>query len=203
MSTIPSTDPGGTGGPSNVLLLAGRRDEREATACGELAGPTAPQRAHLLLVTGIASPWDRLTSWADAVGGRPPETTVVDVSTTTRSAVTADPAAVSVAGPTDWSDVTIETVDDDLLTLGQRVTNVLSGTDRQPVVCVDSVSDLLQSTNRECVFRFLEVLTRDVERSGAVAHYHLDPDIHDPETVSTVEVLFDAVLDLREDGHAH
>ena len=62
-----------------------------------------------------------------------------------------------------------------------------------------SVSDLLQSADLESVFRFLEVLTRNVHRAGGVAHYHLTTDVHDPETVETLETLFDAVLDLRED----
>lgn len=199
MSTTPNTNAGDPGPPSNVLLLAGRGDGRESVACGELVGATAPEQTHLLLVTGLESPRERLAAWDDAVDRRPAETTVVDVSATARSTAAAD------AGPdtaTAWPQATVETVPgDDLLELGRTLTDALAGSDRETVLCVHSVSDLLQSAGRERVFRFLEVLTRDVERTDAVAHYHLNPDVHDGETVRTLEVLFDTVVDLRDDGH--
>jgi hypothetical protein len=103
------------------------------------------------------------------------------------------------AGP-GWADARVERVpESDLLGLGETLDAALSRSDRPTTLCTWSVSDLLQSADLESVFRFLEVLTRNVHRTGGVAHYHLTTDVHDPETVETLETLFDAVLDLRED----
>ncbi|GGL64608.1 hypothetical protein GCM10009039_23180 [Halocalculus aciditolerans] len=50
----------------------------------------------------------------------------------------------------------------------------------------------------ERAFQFLHVMTVKLSREGAVAHYHLDPDAHDKQTVGTLTQLFDAVLERRD-----
>lgn len=192
----------GTEVPSNVLLLTSAVDDCVATACRELSERTPPERSHVILATGLQSPRERLADWDDQVGTRPAETTVVDVATATRSAAASAATAerpLDGTGPDGWSGATVERVPEgDLLGLGETLDTALSRSDRPTTLCVRSVSDLLQSADLGSVFRFLEVLTRNVHRTGGVAHYHLTTDVHDPETVETLEVLFDAVLDLRE-----
>lgn len=196
MSTTPSANPGGHDGPSNVLLLAPSVDDGEATACGELIGATDPARSHVILTTCLESPSRRLAAWDDHVGVRPAETTVVDVSAAARSAAAAQPAD---ADADVWPGATVERVaDGDLLDLGKTLDATLEHSRHDAVLCVHSVSDLLQSSDRERVFKFLEVLTRSIDRTNSVAHYHLNPDVHDTETLRTLEVLFDSVVDLRE-----
>lgn len=193
MSTTPDSNDGEADDPSNVLLLASSVGEREATACGELLGSADPGQSHVILATGLQSPAQRLAEWDAHVGARPAETTVVDVSLSTRS------TAAAAAGDDLWPGVTVERVTDgDLLDLGTTLDSAVERSDRETLLCVHSVSDLLQSAGRGDVFRFLEVLTRTVDRAGGVAHYHLDPDLHDEELVRTFEVLFDTVVDLRD-----
>jgi hypothetical protein len=183
-----------------VLLLASGVDDCEAAACRELSETTHPSRSHVVLATGLQSPDERLADWEDDVGVRPAETTVVDLATATRSAAASTGDSSAGTGVSDrWPDATVEHVDaGDLFGLGETLDTALGDSDRSTTLCVRSVSDLLQSADIERVFKFLEALTRSVERAGGVAHYHLNTDVHDPETVETIAVLFDAVVDLRE-----
>jgi hypothetical protein len=185
--------------PSNVLLLTTTSTSRESAACGELSERNAPSRSHVILATGLESAADRLADWDAEVGTRPAETTVVDVATTTRSAG----AAAGADETGHWSEATVERVDaSDLLALGETLDGALTGTDRPTTLCVHSVSDLLQSADLETVFGFVEALTRNVERADGVAHYHLNADLHDAETVDTLAVLFDAVVAVNDDSGA-
>ncbi len=177
----------------NVLLLAPSVGGHEDEVCGELLhGPG--EREHALLVTCMASPAERLDVWTDHEDGRPENATVVDVEAAARSTAAA-------AGTDGAPNALVESVDagTDLVGLGEVVDRHLSdlAATGQASVCVHSVSDLLQRAEEPAVFKFLEVLTSAVDRAGAVAHYHMNPDVHDPETVETFEVLFDSVVDLR------
>jgi len=206
MSAKSNSDGDETGQPTNVLLLTSAVDGCEAAACRELSETTHPSRSHVILATGLQSPRERLADWEDDVGVRPAETTVVDLATATRSAAASTASTGETpAGPTGpdgvdrWADATVERVaEGDLLGLGETLDAALTGSDRPTTLCVRSVSDLLQSADVETVFRFLEALTRGVDRAGGVAHYHLNTDVHDAETVETLAVLFDAVVGLND-----
>lgn len=66
-------------------------------------------------------------------------------------------------------------------------------------VCFHSVTALLQFAELPRVFRFLYTLASRVASSGARAHYHLDPNAHDEQTVTALTPLFDAVVQGTED----
>ena len=199
MSTAPDTNGGSDGRPSNVLLLTPSVGGREDAVCEELLHATGSPRTHALIVTCLESPAERLATWTDR-GEDPARTTVVDVDTRTRSAA----AAAGADGPV-LPTATVESLRDptDLVELGETVDRHLDTDEWTTSLCVHSVSDLLGATDRESVFKFLEVLTSSVSRAGAVAHYHFDPNVHDPETVATIEVLFDTVVGLRRDTNGH
>jgi hypothetical protein len=178
----------------NVLLLAPSVGGHEDEVCGELLhGPG--EREHALLVTCMESPAERLAVWTDDEGGRPEDATVIDVEADARS------TAAAAAGAAGAANTVVESVgpETDLAGLGDVIDRHLSdlAADGDTAVCVHSVSDLLQRADERAVFKFLKVLTSAVERAGAVGHYHLNPDVHDPETIRTFEVLFDSVVDLR------
>lgn len=179
--------------PSNVLLLAPSVSGRETDVCSELLHGAAGRR-NGLIVACLESPADRIAAWQRHDAGAASDVTVVDVETTARSAA----ADAERVGPTD---AVVESVpaDADLVELGETVDRHLSrlSAEGETGVCVHSVTDLLQRGDERGVFKFLEVLASAVEDAGAVAHYHMDPDVHDAETVRTFEVLFDSVVDLR------
>ncbi|WP_123536444.1 DUF7504 family protein [Halosimplex salinum] len=192
MSTTPDEDRGSTEMPSNVLLLAPSIGEQGDEVCRELLHGTG-QRHHRLIVTCMESPRQRLAACADHEHAG--EVTVVDVETAARSAVA---ASADSAGPTD-AVVEHAPAETDLVGLGDVIDRHLTrlSAEGETAVCFHSVTALLQRADEPAVFKFLEVLTSTVERADAVAHYHVNPDVHDPETVRTFEVLFDSVVDLR------
>lgn len=194
MSTRPDADEESTERPSNVLLLAPSLRGEEADVCRELLhGPV--EDANGLLVTCLESPRDRLAAWTDHDHAETGEVAVVDVEMSARSAATAD------VGTSHASSAPIETVsaDDDLVDLGEAIDRQLTRltANGETAVCLHSVSDLLQHGDERGVFKFLAVLTNSVARADAVAHYHMNPDVHDPATIETLEVLFDSIVDLR------
>ncbi|QLH78874.1 hypothetical protein HZS55_16945 [Halosimplex rubrum] len=66
--------------------------------------------------------------------------------------------------------------------------------DEQPVVCLDSLSTLLQYADLERAFRFLHALVARVRSAGATAYVSVDPGAHDGATLATLRTLFDAVV---------
>jgi archaellum biogenesis ATPase FlaH len=79
-----------------------------------------------------------------------------------------------------------------------RLDNYLDGVDpgRQLVVCFDSVTQALQFSDVQSVFEFLHTFTGRLREVGAVGHFHLDPEAHDPQTVSRLKPAFDDAVDL-------
>lgn len=195
MSTTPDENGGSIETPSNVLLLASSVGSGAETACNELLETAGSDPKHTVLVSCLRSPAERLAA-TEPASNRSSRTTVVDVGMASRSATSATGGGESPA------DVRVERVPDsaDLIDLGERLDGHLADGDEETTLCLDSVTDLMQTADSQAVFKFLEVLTSSVDRANAVAHYHMNPDVHDPETVATFEVLFDAVVDLRADG---
>ncbi|WP_436923038.1 DUF7504 family protein [Halosimplex amylolyticum] len=194
MSTRPDANGEDIEMPSNVLLLAPSVSGQESDVCGELLHGAAG-RSHGLLITCMDSPAERLAAWTDHDHGASSDATVIDVETSARSAAAAEAEATA---PTN-AVVEVVPAEADLVDLGETVDRHLTRltADGETAVCVHSVSDLLQRADERAVFKFLEVLTSSVDRADAVAHYHMNPDVHDAETVRTFEVLFDSVVDLR------
>ncbi len=70
----------------------------------------------------------------------------------------------------------------------------------QTVICFHSLTALIQYADLQRVFRFLHVLTARIDLIDAVAHFHMDPGAHDAQTRNTLVQLFDAVINIGEDG---
>jgi hypothetical protein len=66
--------------------------------------------------------------------------------------------------------------------------------DGQHVLWFDSVTDLLQYTDLETVFRFLHLTTKRIADVEATGYYHLTADVHDDQTIATLAPLFETVL---------
>lgn len=197
MSMTSDTSGDGTETPSNVLLLAPSFESGADAVCHEMLQGPGSNRDHVLLVTCLQSSAERLSGWTDHFGDRSADVTVIDADMSARS------CATTVADADHPINATVEHVPDaaDLIELGGTVDGHLTSlaAEGETALCVHSVTDLLQRVESDRVFKFLGVLTTAVETAGAVAHYHMNPDVHDPETVRTFEALFDSVVDLRSD----
>ena len=128
---------------------------------------------------------------------------MVSVEDSTRSvaADTGGDGGLSLPGP----DAPIETVSspNDLTGLGIRITEFLSDwadNDNRTVVCFDSLTALLQYVELDTAYEFLHIITGRMASTDAFAHFHMDPDAHDEQTVEIVTGLMDAVVEVDEEG---
>ncbi|HMB49906.1 MAG TPA: hypothetical protein VKM69_04515 [Natronoarchaeum rubrum] len=102
------------------------------------------------------------------------------------------------------SDVDVASVTDpaDLSEIGIEISGFLSDAPSEggeTIVCVHSLTELLNHTDLERAFRFLHVLAGRVSAADAVAHFHVDPTAHEPRDLNTLAALFDGVVE-RFDG---
>lgn len=203
MPTEPPTLAEPLGDAANVLLVAPPRSDAGDRACVDLLTVADPAEEAVLSVTLSQPPADRLGIWERHTSTYPPQSAFVGVEST----------VVDPNGPTDGlaqsvpssTALAVDRIDHpgDLLQLGGRISDRLaewSGSGRQIVMCLHSLSTLAQYADPERLFRFLHVLTGRVASVGGVAHYHLEPDAHDGESVSALESLFDVTVELDAAG---
>lgn len=98
----------------------------------------------------------------------------------------ADPVAMDAV--TDRSDL------QSLGTTISRFAEVWANADYEITLCVDSLSDLLAANEPDAVFHFCHVLSKRLDAVGAVSHFHVDPDRHDEQLLSTLQEVFDGVV---------
>lgn len=205
-----STDPdGGTpslpdaiGGCANVLLLVPPFHPADLEACMALLTLEPPERENVWSLGVTLPPNKRVENWQAHVGRAPRAFRVVSVGDQ------AQDRAEAVARTHGFDpEPHFATVPDGgaLTRIGVELVSALEAwadADAETVVCVHSVSALLQYADEGHVFRFLNAFTTEVEAAGATAHYHLDPEAHDTSTVARVKQLVDAVVEADgDDGY--
>ena len=67
---------------------------------------------------------------------------------------------------------------------------------RPAVACVDSVTELCEYNEVRTLFRFLRVVTQQVQSEGATAHFHVDPVAHDQQSLARLKPPFDAHVEI-------
>lgn len=94
----------------------------------------------------------------------------------------------------------VEHLDDptNLTSLGVRVSELLDempAAGERPVVCFDSVTELVSRVDLQNAFRFLHVMAGVVDRQGVIACYHLDPEGQDEQLITLLGELVTDVVD--------
>lgn len=168
---------------SNILVVGEAGCGPHTTACGRLLGVGSADTRYRLIVTTDPEAVDRTADRAEVryIVRTDPDEDRAERSYPT-DAVT-ETAMLGVLGTT-----FVETVDgfeDD----GDLAPSALR-------VCVDSVSELVETHDAENVFRLLHVMTARIRQCRGMGHYHLPID-RDEEAVRLFEPLFDAVVELR------
>lgn len=114
----------------------------------------------------------------------------------------ADRAVLAVGTPQSGAAITDDsvTVDavstrSDLTALGIKLSRFLSSSDGEISVCFDSLTALLEHVALETAYDFLHTVTRQCYVEGGQIHFHLDPTVHDPQTVAAITSLCDAHVD--------
>ncbi|SEO55976.1 hypothetical protein SAMN04487948_103230 [Halogranum amylolyticum] len=179
---------------SSVLLLSPSLSDDEAACCTDLLQPTDDPPGNLLWVAYTRSPDSLLRRWQTHGCGRPANLGIVSVGESARSAAAARPDETPLSGP-------VETIANptDLTGLGIRLNDYLrrwDDNDYPTTVCLDSLTAMLQYVDVETVYQFLHVLSGRFYAAGARAHFHVDPDAHDEQTVERLVSLCDVAVDL-------
>ena len=74
-----------------------------------------------------------------------------------------------------------------------------ASTDANTVVSLQTLSVLLQYSDPDTLFRYLNLVTHKVRAVGARGYYQMDPELHDEATLNALKVLFDTVERVSED----
>jgi archaellum biogenesis ATPase FlaH len=124
---------------------------------------------------------------------------MVSVEDSTRSvAAEGGGGATDLMGP----NRPVETVSspNDLTGLGIRITEFLTDwaeNDNKTVVCFDSLTALLQYVELETAYEFLHIITGRMAAVDASAHFHMDPDAHEEQTIEGIATLMDAIVEVE------
>jgi hypothetical protein len=141
--------------------------------------------------TQSAAEW--VEEWDDRVGDQPARGGVVAVGQGGADVPGADWRVATVESPSDLTGIGIE--------LSELLSTMAEAADDEPVsVCFDSITSLLQYADLQRTFRFLHVVTGRVKTVDGVGHFHIDPAAHTDQELATLKGLFDAVVDVDEDG---
>ena len=182
---------------STVLLLSPSFSDHEGDTCADLLLPEEADRQNALWVSYTKSPDEQVRRFRSRTASAPRNVGIVTVDDAARSA--------AVAGGAGGTETVGETVTgpNDLTGLGIHITEYLKkwqGVGGRTVVCFDSLTAMLQYVDLETAYQFLHVLTGRFAAVGAFAHFHMDPTAHDDRTIETVLSLFDAAVELDDDG---
>lgn len=181
-----------------LVLSPSLASETEAT-CIDLLTPVDPDRVLALWVTLLDPTSERIAQWEAHCHETPMEAAVIDVG-----------AGIDrIPGPTvptlhdEPVSITEVTSPQNLTRLGVEIVDQLGRwrhyNDSQIVLCFHSLSTLLQYVGVQDTFKFLHALNAQLTRAGAIAHFHMDPSVHDSRTISTVLPLFRSVAEF-DDG---
>jgi hypothetical protein len=180
---------------SNVLLLAPSLGGQSGDLCLDLVTQTPPSETNVLSITYTDTAEEWVEGWLDYVSAPPVRGGIVSIGQA--DANVDDPA---------WAVKTVENPSD-LTGIGIELSELLSGMataaddDEHIAVCFDGITSLLQYADLQRAFRFLHVVTGRVKTVDGVGHYHLDPDAHDAQTLATLKGLFDAVVEVDDEGN--
>ena len=166
----------------NVLLAAPSMSGGEAEACTDLLIPSTPGNANALWVTFRGDASDCVGQWAAETDDQPAHAAVVVVG----DAPGPQPDGVTVEHVSSPSDLT---------GLGITIGEILGEWDASPVVCVDSLTAMLQYVELQTAYEFLHAITGQLYAADARAHFHIDPTAHDDMTVDSIASLFDAIVE--------
>lgn len=179
----------GLEGLSTALVLASPLNPgAEAVCVGHLtAGAEPPKRVLSVVFTG--RPDQRVERWERHAGALPETFVVLSTQRSERSAEGAEVVMLDRPG--------------DLTDIGVAITEHIAEwpDDGRGVFCLDSLTAQLQYVDTKQVYQFLHTLRGHLADRGVVGHVHMNPAAHDQETVETFETLFEAVVEVGEDGH--
>ncbi|MCG1002996.1 MULTISPECIES: hypothetical protein [Halobacterium] len=177
-------------GVSNVLLMEdGSASANERVHEALLSGLDSEAADVLVVTFAGADTW--LDAWEDSVSTESAHLGLVQLTENDVDEGRRGGAYVRSVDPTD------------LTGLGMAVRDFFDGVGSRSnptVVCFDSVSELTAYHDVRTLFRFLRVVTQQINQADAVGHFHLNPVAHDDQSLARLTPPFDAAVEYSEGG---
>jgi len=189
-NSLPEIDQG-----ENLLLQSSPFDAAAEEYCIDLLTTPPSDNRAVLEVTYLHTPRQRIAAWGEYCGIVPYKWTIITIKPeqnddrpTETVPDSAEPTTISVPGSNDVS------------TLGTRITDWLNRYDEEVeeiTVCFYSITSLFQYTDRTVGLKFLDSLTAEISDVGARAHFHVDPQAHEPQTREAIRRRFDIITSVE------
>lgn len=181
----------------NLLILGPLRGPACTGTCVPLLA--TPRADSVMFVTAKHSVENRLEALRDHANSMPDRVAVIRVGAGERTRERS-----TLSRPDGPMELAVEGVDDpsDLTRLGIAINRNLSAWNdaSKRRICIHSLTELLQYVDQQRLFRFVHILQAKLEKEDTVAHFHLEPSSHSPQTVSVFRTLFDYVVEVGDDG---
>ena len=182
---------------SNVLLLAPLTPTGNRACLELLTATSSPENTNVAAVTYTPPPETWVSDWKSHIRTLPAELAFIHANQVETNAEPGDESGIP-------SGTTVARVDpnqpmDIVAPLSEQLTR-WENNGNQTVISVQTLTILLEYVDFDTAFRYLHILTHRVQAADAIGYYHMDPDIHDEETVNTLKTLFDAVVEVSTDG---
>lgn len=181
---------------SNILFLAPSPHPTDITICTDFLSLCPPDQANIWCLGITLSADEREWYWKSRVGDLPNNFKILSAGPLQSD----DESQPDEALHSHMADeITCDHLTDpsNLTQIGINLTSTLSeweATQHQTLICIHSISSLLQYVPLNRVFQFLHKITLEVDQTNAVAHYHMDPSAHEPEAIGKLRQLFDSVV---------
>ncbi len=183
---------------SNVLVCAPPDEPRRSNTCAKLLGPASDDR-NVLSITCGTTPDGWAESWQIHDDGASNVVGFIDICEQVRS--TAASVGCSIRPSDSLSPITTVGQPDVGSKLDASVAMYLedwADERTNTVVCLDSLTSLLDRIGLDATVQLLRVLTYRVTDAGAHAHYHIDSTSHSTSTLDALRPLFDRIVDCEE-----
>jgi len=178
------------------LLVCPPFEDAQAHGCLALVLCDDPADTRLFGVTLEQSLEKRLALWNREVGTPPAAATIATVDTGWE--LSTEPETAEVAAGYDGLSVEMLSSPSDLEAIAALAESTLqewAGAPEQIAICIRSVTTLLQYAEAPMVASLLDELNGLAREHDAVAHYHLNRDAHDRETIRSLASVCDTVYE--------
>ncbi|MDY6818424.1 MAG: hypothetical protein SVG88_07165 [Halobacteriales archaeon] len=178
----------------NVLVFTRSLADGGHRTCQNLLPITSEQDYNAVSLIFSASHLNGTDWWTDTTERPPKQAVLID----------ATPSPAGQITRSERDSVTVRHVDSpsNLTQIGIELSQLpeeLAAVD-STVVCVRSLTTLLQYVETEPAYRFLNLVTDRIVAMDGFGHFHIDPAAHSEQTINTLASLFDAVLEPDEQG---
>ena len=149
---------------------------------------SCPTQPNLVAISHTQPPREWLPAWKAYVGEMPARSVFVNGGSADDDADGEFDRVIS-ADPADPMSVVVPV---------EKQLAAWESTDADTVVSLQTLSVLLQYSDPDTVFRYLNLVTHKVRAVDARGYYQMDPELHDEATLNALKVLFDTVETVSE-----